>query len=115
VLQGVSIQDGDFADTVADAVAGDFVYFDPPYVPTSATSSFTGYVADGFTARDQVRLRDVALELKQRGVAVVLSNSGAPFVRELYSTGFTIHEVQAARAINSKASGRGPVTELLIT
>jgi DNA adenine methylase len=114
-LQGVNIVHADFAQTVQAARAGDLVYFDPPYVPTSATSSFTGYVAEGFTARDQVRLRDLALELKQRGVAVVVSNSGAPLVRELYSTGFTIHEVQATRAINSKASGRGRVTELLIT
>jgi DNA adenine methylase len=114
-LQGVSIVRGDFADTVSDAAPGDFVYFDPPYAPLSATSTFTGYVSHGFTAHDQVRLRDVAVELKQRGVSLLISNSSAPLIRELYAVGFEVHEVKAPRSINSKVSGRGAVTELLIT
>ena len=115
VLQGILIVDGDFAHRAKNAVEGDFVYFDPPYAPLSATSSFTNYTAAGFTALDQARLRDTARGLKARGVRVLISNSSAPLIRDLYSSGFDILEVQAARAINSKASARGAVTELLIT
>jgi DNA adenine methylase len=115
LLQGVRILHGDFAETVKDAVAGDFVYFDPPYAPLSATSSFTSYVGDGFSIRDQERLRDLARALKAQGVHVLVSNSSAVLIRDLYSVGFYIQEVQAARAINSKGGARGPVTELLIT
>jgi DNA adenine methylase len=117
-LQGVELRQADFASAVADAREGDFVYFDPPYAPISKTSNFTGYSSGGFTDKDQERLRDLLLDLKwARGVHVVLSNSSAPLVRDLYGdpAQFTIHEVRAARSINSKATKRGDVTELVIT
>lgn len=104
----------DFEEVVAGAKAGDFVYFDPPYVPLSATSSFTSYTSARFGDADQKRLRDVARKLKERGVGVMLSNSSAPYVRELYADGFTVEEVSATRLVNSKASARGALVELLI-
>lgn len=114
VLQTVKLFISDFEVAVAGAAYGDFVYFDPPYIPLSATSSFTGYTSVGFGLEDQTRLRDVALSLKKRGVHVLLSNSSAPLVRELYGNGFEIHEVFATRSINSKAEGRGSIKELVI-
>lgn len=92
----------------------DFVYFDPPYHPISATSSFTRYNRYGFTAEDQTQLRDTFAELAQRGVQVMLSNSDCELIRQLYE-GFYIHEIQAARAINVNAHRRGKIGELLIT
>jgi DNA adenine methylase len=91
----------------------DFVYFDPPYVPLSATSSFTSYTSDGFGPEQQTKLRDVALALKARGVRVLLSNSASPVVRELYR-GFQLEEVGANRMVNSRGAGRGKIAELLI-
>lgn len=105
---------GDFASVIDDAGRGDFVYCDPPYVPLSATSSFTSYTAQGFDLEQQKRLRDAARRLKRRGVRVLLSNSSAPAVRELYAGGFQIGEVSATRLVNSKASARGAIPELLI-
>ncbi len=104
----------DFAPVVEEAGRGDFVYFDPPYVPLSATSSFTSYTSRGFGYEEQKRLRDTALALKKRGVRVLLSNSSAPSVRELYAYGFDITEVSATRLVNSKAAARGAIVELLI-
>lgn len=112
-LQGVDIQRRDFAAAFADAQEGDFVYADPPYVPLTATADFTGYCADGFDMGDQVRLRDAAAAAKARGVHVLLSNSSAPAVFELYH-GWTIETVDARRAVNSDGAGRGPVKEVLI-
>jgi DNA adenine methylase len=114
-LAKVDLRVADFESVVAGAGGGDFVYFDPPYVPLSATSSFTSYTSGGFGAPEQARLRDVARGLKERGVRVLLSNSSAPLVRDLYADGFSIREVSATRSVNSKASGRGAITELLIT
>lgn len=104
----------DFEVVAAKAKKDDFVYFDPPYVPLSVTSSFTSYTSGGFGPSEQTRLRDTARKLKKRGVRILLSNSSAPFVRDLYTEGFKLVEVSATRSINSKASGRGAIAELLI-
>jgi DNA adenine methylase len=104
----------DFAAVLDRARPGDVVYFDPPYVPLSGTSSFTSYTSDGFGSKDQERLRDVALELRNRGIFVLLSNSSAPLVRRLYGLPFDCIEVAAARSVNSDPKGRGRITELLI-
>ena len=114
-LQGAKIHNEGFEKVLERASPGDVVYFDPPYVPASKTASFTDYTRDGFTLDDQARLRDVAAELKLRGVRVILSNSDVPVVRDLYRSGFDMSTVSCGRSINSKASARGRVGELLIT
>jgi DNA adenine methylase len=113
-LQSAAISQADFATVLSRAVAGDFVYFDPPYLPISGTSKFTSYTSNGFSLHDHTRLRDVARELKARGVHVLLSNSAAPAIVNLYSQDFQIIRVQAGRAINAKGSGRAKVEELII-
>ena len=112
-LQGVDIARRRF-DTVLDyAKEGDFVYFDPPYVPLSPTANFTTYDRAGFGPADQTQLRDVFAELARRGVRALLSNSDTPFVRELYA-GFRVEQLFAARAVNSRANGRGKVAEVVV-
>jgi DNA adenine methylase len=113
-LQGVDIQVADFRAVEARAIAGDFVYFDPPYVPVSNSASFTSYTREGFTLDDQRDLRDLALRLKAKGVHVLLSNASVPKVHELYADGFERVDVFARRAINRDARKRGPVAEALI-
>ncbi len=115
-LQGKQLCVSDFAEVVATAGPGDFVYFDPPYVPLSQTSNFTSYDRYGFSAEDHRRLAETFHELTAHGCRAMLSNSNAPLVYELYDNrGYQLHEVQGRRSINSKADRRGPVTELLIT
>jgi DNA adenine methylase len=113
-LRGATLDCDDFARVVDRAHRGDFVYFDPPYVPLSTSSSFTSYTAGGFDLDRQTELRDVARALKKKGVHVLLSNSSADEVRKLYAKGFEVFEVGAARAINSRGDRRGKVVELLI-
>jgi DNA adenine methylase len=113
-LAGTELLVEDFGKVVAKAKRGDFVYFDPPYVPLSTTSSFTSYTSSGFGEAEQTRLHDTAKKLKKRGVRVLLSNSSAPFVRNLYADGFDVIEVSATRVVNSKATARGAIVELLI-
>ena len=114
-LQCTDIACEPFTDILEQAYQhDDFVYFDPPYHPISATSSFTGYSRYGFNAEDQARLQQTFACLADRGVQVMLSNSDCPFIRDLYHD-FHIHEIQASRAINSNAKRRGKISELLIT
>jgi DNA adenine methylase len=112
-LQTAELNVLDFEAAVAKAVAGDLVYFDPPYQPLSKTSSFTSYTATRFDDAEQRRLANVYRELDHRGCRVMLSNSNAPLIRALYGD-FRLVEVLANRAINSKADGRGKIVELLI-
>lgn len=114
VLEDVAIYRGDFEYVLDAATAGDLVYFDPPYEPVSPTADFTDYAAEGFDRDDQRRLLDVARALADRGVAVILSNSGV--LKELYEErGFHVDLVGARRAINSDASERGEVDEIVAT
>ncbi|MER1300430.1 DNA adenine methylase [Ligilactobacillus salivarius] len=110
----ITILEGDFATAVESAQSNDFVYFDPPYIPLNITSSFTSYTADGFDDKDQIRLRDVFFDLANKGVNVMLSNSDTELTRELYKDAI-IHEVMVGRAINSDATKRGKISELIIT
>lgn len=115
-LRGVDVRCLDFEEAMLDARSGDLVYCDPPYAPVSATSNFTSYTKEKFTEHDQRRLRDAARMLKRRGVRVLLSNSSAPLVRDLYGEGgeFELVEVLAARSVNSDGTKRGMVRELVI-
>ena len=114
-LQGTDVFNTDFDYVLGEATSGDLVYFDPPYEPVSKTADFNAYHADGFDRDDQRRLRDTAVELSKKDVAVLISNS--PPVAELYETydTFAVTYVDAARTINSDASNRGDVAEVLIT
>jgi DNA adenine methylase len=114
-LAGVELLVEDFEVVVQRAGHGDFVYFDPPYVPLSTTSSFTSYTSQRFGDAEHKRLRDTAAKLKKKGVRVLVSNSAASTVRELYSDGFSMVEVPATRFVNSKGNARGAIAELLIT
>ncbi len=113
-LKGAELVSEHYSRVVQTARQGDFIYFDPPYMPLSKTSSFTSYTKDAFSLEQQEALASVARQLAGRGVLVMLSNSNSPLMRELYSD-FFLHEVWASRAVNSKADSRGKITELLIT
>jgi DNA adenine methylase len=102
-----------FEHLLAKAEPGDVIYFDPPHVPLSRTSSFSGYADGTFTIDDQNRLAGIFRELDERGCLLALSNSDTPEVRRLYG-GFDLSPIFAPRAISAKASTRGEVTELLI-
>ncbi len=112
-LRGAKLMVSDFETVANRAKAGDFVYFDPPYIPLTATSRFTDYTSEGFSDAEQVRLRDLALALRKRRVHVLLSNSSAPRVYDLYAD-FNCVEVDARRSVNCKPDGRGRISELLI-
>jgi DNA adenine methylase len=102
----------DFEKTVKDAKKGDFVYFDPPYDPVK-DDSFTDYSKGGFGKEDQIRLRDTFAKLDERGCLVMLSNSYTDFIKDIYDD-YRIETVKASRCINSDATKRGQVNEVLI-
>ncbi len=120
-LKQAHLQIGDFEDLADKIDDKTFVYYDPPYRPLAKTSCFTQYSRQGFDDGEQIRLANFFQKMSLKGAKQMLSNSdpqsidpGDTFFTKLYM-GNDIKRVLADRRINSRASGRGPISELLIT
>lgn len=120
VLQNVIMRSCDYHDVLSFVDENTFVYIDPPYRPLNATSGFTSYTEEQFNDQNQIELADMYKEISSVGARVMLSNSDPHnvdendnFFDDLYAD-FTILRVEASRVINSKASSRGKIKELLI-
>jgi len=114
VLSNTDIHNRGFEYVTQETREGDLVYFDPPYEPMSPTAYFTDYSADGFDKTDQERLLSVAQELTERGVHVILSNSGVMY--EMYEdAGLHVEIEGATRSINSDGESRDEVDEIIAT
>jgi DNA adenine methylase len=118
----VTLRWGSFASVAAIARSGDFLYIDPPYAPLSDTARFTSYTAPGFGEAEQRQLQQLVIDASGRGCHVLLSNSTAPSIAELYDrnpdaerAGLRALRVPARRAVNSNAARRGTIDEYLIT
>ena len=121
VLQRVEILCGDFEKTGCYAGPNTLFYFDPPYKPITETSSFTSYSKEGFDDKEQLRLRDFCDLISKKKSLFVASNSDPKevnpkenFFDTIYKD-FVIKRVSASRMINSDASGRGAISELMIS
>ena len=117
----VTLHHRTFTAVAKAASRGDLVYFDPPYAPLTATARFTSYTAGNFSQKDQKTLQELVIALAERGCAVVVSNSTADIVGELYRAPearrarLRTYRIPARRAINSKGAGRGTVDEYIIS
>ncbi|WCF12051.1 Dam family site-specific DNA-(adenine-N6)-methyltransferase [Edwardsiella piscicida] len=102
-----------YQQTMLRAQPGAVVYCDPPYAPLSATANFTAYHVNGFGFAEQMRLAELAGELAQRQVPVLISNHETPLTREWYAQADALHVVKVRRTISRKTDGRSKVNELL--
>lgn len=114
ILKETKIMNCDFEETIIGAKEGDFVYFDPPYIPINQTSSFTSYQSEGFSLEDQKRLASLLLTLKKKHIKAMCSNSDTKITREIFSKS-NIRQINAPRMVSAKSSGRGMIKELVIT
>lgn len=109
----IKIMNTDYKDTLLNLDDESFVYFDPPYLPISASSSFTSYTENGFSLEQQIELKEQCDKLNRHGIKFLLSNSDHPIIRDLYRD-YHIKIIKAKRAINSKANKRGEISEVLV-
>jgi DNA adenine methylase len=114
-LQDSSISHLNFEESVESARAGDLVYFDPPYIPLSDSSSFSQYAMADFGLIEQQQLATVIQRLKDKSVHVLLSNSDTALSREIFGSVMNLYQIDAARAIAAKAASRGSVKEIVGT
>jgi len=116
LLSNATIKKAAFTAALKNIPPASFVYLDPPYRPLSKTASFTAYNQSAFGDEQQKKLAAIYKQLSQKGAAVMLSNSDSKdrFFDRLYA-GFTITRVPAKRLINTDASKRGLVNEIVVT
>lgn len=121
LLQNAEIKCIGFKEISENIGENSFVYFDPPYRPISNTASFTAYSKHDFTDEHQKQLAKVFKELDKRGCKLLLSNSDPKninptdnFFDTLYE-GYNIRRIPARRNINSVASKRGLLNEIVVT
>ena len=109
----ITLLNGDYKMALKKLRKGAFVYFEPPYMPISSSSSFTGYTENGFDKKQQIELKEECDRLNSRGIKFLLSNSDHPFIRDLYKD-YEIITVRAKRSINSNSNKRGEINEVLV-
>ena len=121
VLKNVKIIYADYRESKDFIDEKTFVYIDPPYRPLNPTSSFTSYTENDFSDKEQIELTEYIDVLNKKGAKIVISNSDPKnnniddnFFDELYKN-YNINRVKATRMLNSNASLRGAINELLIT
>jgi len=106
VLRQATIVQDDYKEVLCKyARKGDFVYLDPPYLPISEFSDFKRYTKEQFYEEDHRELAEEARRLHRLGCHIVLTNSNAPLIRELYKD-FHTEVVETRRNISKKGDKR---------
>ena len=112
ILQRCEVLCCDFEESASLAMAGDLVYFDPPYIKTHRTTAFIGYTSTVFNISDELRLASLAARLASGGVHVMVSNSSHPVIRQQYDGIFHKQEIGRASSIAGDSSRRTRFAEL---
>lgn len=84
-LKSVNVDEIDFREAAKRAKKGDFIYFDPPYLPISDTSKFAGYNGQRFRKHDLEELAELCRQLTDRGVHWIVSNRDNEHIREIFA------------------------------
>ncbi|MFG2096891.1 DNA adenine methylase [Streptomyces sp. NPDC048612] len=113
-LQGAEVQCRDFAEALAEAEAGDWVYLDPPYIPLGGWADFKRYTPGQFGEEDQRRLAESMREAARRGVYVTMTNSDTDLTRDIFAE-FHVLSMATRRDINLQAKSRGSVDLVFTT
>lgn len=121
LLQIAEIKNAGFETVEQDIAENSFVYFDPPYRPISKTSGFTSYSKFKFDDPEQIKLAGLFHRLNKKTIRLMLSNSDPKninsddnFFDDIYSN-YRISRIQARRMINSDATKRDSINEIVVT
>lgn len=112
-LQGATIRHCGFEKAVSKASRGDLVYFDPPYIPLTPTSSFSSYSMEGFGLENHKELAGTIRDLTRRGVYVLFSNSDTPLTRKIFKDDLALRRLYMRRSMSANGENRKDVYEIL--
>ncbi len=100
--------------TINTARRGDFVFLDPPYGASNRKDLYER--SNQFTSADQLKLAETLLELQERGVDFLLTNSADESTMSLYlDRGLSVTVIDAVRSISGVTEARTVDTEILVT
>jgi DNA adenine methylase len=114
-LQKAKITNQDYQEATEKVSEGDFVYFDPPYLPISSSASFSQYAKADFNEKNHRQLAETIKKLKKKKAFVILSNSDTKLTREIFGPLMNLHQISMQRSISAAAGSRKPVNEILGT
>ncbi|HBM2815635.1 TPA: Dam family site-specific DNA-(adenine-N6)-methyltransferase [Enterobacter hormaechei subsp. xiangfangensis] len=103
-----------FIETLREAGSDDVVFCDPPYMPLPDTNGFTSYTDEPFTDEHHWQLLNEMVAAFDRGARVIVTNSGAPALKEAYEkAGFRLYPLHARRSMSCKGATRGVANDIL--
>jgi len=120
-LQNVYIQHRNYVDAIEKCLKCNdayptskiCVYLDPPYYPSNKTS-FVSYTSNQFSVSDHEELSNYFHLMKKNNCFVLMTNSYADEIFELYKED-NLEKVVANRSAGGGASSRKKVADLIIT
>ncbi len=102
-----------YKKTTSECENNDFIYFDPPYYPTSKTSNFTDYTKESFGILEHNELSIEFERLSHVGANVILSNSNSDHIKTLYKK-YDVIKIKSSRNINCNSKKRKDHYDLVI-
>jgi len=115
VLQNTTIMNEDFSEACDSVGEDDLVFLDPPYMSSTKKNQFDQYSPHGFSENQQEEVRDLALELNDRGAYVMITNDMDAktiyTIHDEFMSNFNVTPVEGKRRINSDSSQRSDLGE----
>lgn len=112
-LRRCELMCGDFARVCDLAVAGDFVYLDPPYT-SSGKKNRGEYGCGAFNYHDEQRLLDTLAHLTERGCFVALSyTADSEICRRLDESRWDVRRLEVPRHVGGFVERRRDAAEIL--
>jgi DNA adenine methylase len=104
----------DFSNVFLRADKNTVIYCDPPYLKLTDTADFSNYAKGGFSLKNHLHLRDLAIQYSNEiNCTVIISNHDTNEIRDLYKDANEIVSFNVKRTISSKATNRTQAPELL--
>lgn len=114
-LMGTQLTIGDFSDILASVDEGDLVFLDPPYTAAHNDNGFVKYNQRLFSFDDQVRLKALIGEVRERAAYYIMTNAAHSSIADLFDHGDARYEVWRKNAVGGSGARRGLAAEYLVT
>lgn len=114
-LKCAALEVGDFEIAINKAMAGDFLFIDPPYTVAHNNNGFIKYNQHLFSFDDQIRLAKSIARAIDRGAYFALTNAAHSSIRETFGHLGRIVELDRKNTVGGVAAERGRTSELLFT